>query len=202
MHSPDVCVHSRWRCTRCGRAAAFFVAALRVSCSPALSLLQRGQCKCVHKQTCCYRSSPPLSLSRIGADFYRRGDSRGKFIKSPPLPSVSTQPEHAFTRIRKELSFLEMFFKSSEHTLKNRGRIWETKKFEKLGSSPSFFIPLSIRFISISKAQCALCISYVRVLKQLPTSSGPISKIFKPKIVSTSGIGRFTDFLFLFNEML
>lgn len=48
----------------------------------------RGRCTCVHKQTCCYRSTPPLSLSRIGADFYRRGDSRGKFIKSPPLPSV------------------------------------------------------------------------------------------------------------------
>lgn len=46
----------------------------------------------VHKQTCCYRPSPPLSLSRIGADFYRRGDSRGKFIKPPPpLPSVGTQ---------------------------------------------------------------------------------------------------------------
>lgn len=42
-------------------------------------------CTRVHKQTCCYRPSPPLSLSRIGADFYRRGDSRGKFIKPPLL---------------------------------------------------------------------------------------------------------------------
>lgn len=55
----------------------------------------------VHKQTCCYRPSPPLSLSRIGADFYRRGDSRGKFIKPPPpLPSVGTQAARAFTGIK------------------------------------------------------------------------------------------------------
>lgn len=56
-----------------------------VSCPAGAARVCVWVCTRVHKQTCCYRPSPPLSLSRIGADFYRRGDSRGKFIKPPLL---------------------------------------------------------------------------------------------------------------------
>lgn len=48
---------------------------------------------------CAYISKPVVTAPP--RHFYRRGDSRGKFIKPPPpLPSVGTQAARAFTGIK------------------------------------------------------------------------------------------------------